>query len=60
VGATFVVVLREGFEAALLLGIVSAYLTQIGHAASRRWVAVGAVLALVASSAVRSPTWAPT
>jgi high-affinity iron transporter len=52
VGATFVVVLREGFEAALLLGIVSAYLTQIGHAASRRWVAVGAVLALVASAAL--------
>ena len=34
-GATFVVVLREGFEAALLLGIVYAYLTQIGHADSR-------------------------
>ena len=27
-GATFVVTLREGFEAALLLGIVYAYLAQ--------------------------------
>jgi high-affinity iron transporter len=49
VGATFVVVLREGFEAALLLGIVYAYLTQIGHAESRRYVTLGAALAVAAS-----------
>jgi len=48
-GATFVVVLREGFEAALLLGIVYAYLTQIGHAESRRYVTLGAALAVAAS-----------
>src|SRR5919197_3349541 len=48
-GATFVVVLREGFEAALLLGIVYAYLAQIGHAESRRHVTYGAALAVVAS-----------
>lgn len=48
-GATFVVVLREGFEAALLLGIVYAYLAQIGHAESRRYVTLGGGLALVAS-----------
>jgi high-affinity iron transporter len=48
-GATFVVVLREGFEAALLLGIVYAYLAQIGHAESRRYVTYGAALAVVAS-----------
>ncbi len=48
-GATFVVVLREGFEAALLLGIVYAYLAQIGHAESRRYVTLGAALAVVAS-----------
>jgi len=48
-GATFVVVLREGFEAALLLGIVYAYLTQIGHAESRRYVTIGGALAVVAS-----------
>ncbi len=48
-GATFVVVLREGFEAALLLGIVYAYLAQIGHAESRRYVTRGGALAVVAS-----------
>ena len=48
-GATFVVVLREGFEAALLLGIVYAYLTQIGHAESRRYVTLGGALAVLAS-----------
>jgi high-affinity iron transporter len=49
VGATFVVVLREGFEAALLLGIVYAYLVQIGHAESRRYVTLGGALAVAAS-----------
>ena len=48
-GATFVVVLREGFEAALLLGIVYAYLTKIGHAESHRYVTIGGALALGAS-----------
>ena len=48
-GATFVVVLREGFEAALLLGIVYAYLVQIGHAESRRYVTLGGALAVLAS-----------
>jgi high-affinity iron transporter len=52
VGATFVVVLREGFEAALLLGIVYAYLTQIGHPESRRYVTFGGALAVLASVAM--------
>jgi high-affinity iron transporter len=51
-GATFVVVLREGFEAALLLGIVYAYLAQIGHADSRRYVTLGGALAVAASVAM--------
>lgn len=51
-GATFVVVLREGFEAALLLGIVYAYLAQIGHAESRRYVTLGAATAVLASVAM--------
>lgn len=51
-GATFVVVLREGFEAALLLGIVYAYLSQIGHAESRRYVTLGGALAVAASVAM--------
>ena len=48
-GATFVIVLREGFEAALLLGIVYAYLTKIGRSDSRHYVTVGGALALGAS-----------
>ena len=48
-GATFVVVLREGFEAALLLGIVYAYLTKIGLRESYRYVTMGGALALGAS-----------
>jgi high-affinity iron transporter len=51
-GATFVIVLREGFEAALLLGILYAYLAMIGRAQSRRYVTAGAVLALGASIAM--------
>jgi high-affinity iron transporter len=51
-GATFVIVLREGFEAALLLGILYAYLTKIGRPESRRYVTVGGALALAASIAM--------
>jgi len=51
-GATFVIVLREGFEAALLLGILYAYLTKIGRPESRRYVTAGGVLALAASIAM--------
>ena len=51
-GATFVIVLREGFEAALLLGILYAYLAMIGRAQSRRYVTAGGVLALGASIAM--------
>jgi high-affinity iron transporter len=48
-GATFVIVLREGFEAALLLGIVYAYLSKIGRSESHRYVTIGGALALLAS-----------
>lgn len=51
-GATFVIVLREGFEAALLLGILYAYLTKIGRPQSRRYVTIGGALALVAAVAM--------
>ena len=46
--AAFVVLLREGFEASLLVAIVLAYLTQIGHSKERRqvWYGVGAAIAL--------------
>src|SRR6185295_16076909 len=50
-GATFVVTLREAFEAALLLGIVYSYLDRVGARAQYHWVTLGGVLGLVASVA---------
>ena len=47
--ATFLIIVREAFEAALLLGIVYAYLRQIGVRAQARYVTWGAVLGVVAS-----------
>src|SRR5881296_1199271 len=47
--ATFVVTLREGFEAALLLGIVYACLDRFGARQHYRWVTLGGALGLVAS-----------
>jgi high-affinity iron transporter len=46
--AAFVVLLREGFEASLLVAIVLAYLTQIGYRKQRRqaWYGVGAAIAV--------------
>lgn len=46
--AAFVVLLREGFEASLLVAIVLAYLTRIGHHKQRRqvWFGVGAAIAV--------------
>ena len=51
-GATFVITLREAFEASLLLGIVYGYLDRIGARASFYWVTLGGVLGLVASLAM--------
>jgi high-affinity iron transporter len=48
-GATFLVTLREAFEAALLLGIVYTYLDKLGARAQFRWVTLGAALGFVAS-----------
>jgi high-affinity iron transporter len=48
-GATFVVTLREAFEAALLLGIVYSYLERVGARAQSHWVTLGGALGLVAS-----------
>ena len=50
-GATFVVTLREAFEAALLLGIVYSYLDRVGARAQYHWVTLGGVLGLIASVA---------
>ena len=51
-GATFVITLREAFEAALLLGIVYAYLNKIGYSQHNRYVTLGAALGVVASIAM--------
>jgi high-affinity iron transporter len=48
-GATFVVTLREAFEAALLLGIVYTYLDKIGARSDYRYVTFGGVLGAVTS-----------
>jgi len=50
--ATFVVTLREAFEAALLLGIVYTFLDRIGARAQWRYVTTGGALGLVASVAM--------
>jgi len=51
-GATFVVTLREAFEAALLLGIVYTYLDKIGARAQAHYVTIGGALGVVASVAM--------
>jgi high-affinity iron transporter len=48
-GATFVVTLREAFEAALVLGIIYSYLGKIGARESFSFVTRGGVLGLLAS-----------
>src|SRR2546426_11851762 len=48
-GATFVVTLREAFEAALLLGIVYTYLDKVGAREHYRYVTFGGALGAVAS-----------
>lgn len=51
-GGAFVVTLREGFEAALILGIVYTYLEKIGARRHYRYATVGGALGLLASIAV--------
>ena len=47
--AAFIVLLREGFEASLLVAIVLAYLTQIGRQEQRRQVWYGVGIAILIS-----------
>jgi len=49
VGGTFVITLREGFEAALVLGLIYTYLEKIGARREFRYVTGGALLGVVAS-----------
>ncbi|HWI51167.1 MAG TPA: FTR1 family protein [Symbiobacteriaceae bacterium] len=48
---SFLITLREGLEAALIIGILAAYLVRVGRREGIRPVAAGVVLALVASLA---------
>ena len=48
-GGTFVVTLREGFEAALILGIVYTYLQKIGAGRHYRYATRGGALGVLAS-----------
>jgi len=50
--ATYVIGLREGLEAALIVGIVAAFLRQRGQARALRYVWVGVVIAVLLCSAV--------
>ena len=51
-GATFLVTLREAFEASLLLGLVYTYLDKVGARENFRWVTLGSALGLAASVAM--------
>jgi len=51
-GGTFVITLREAFEAALLLGIVYTYLDKVGRRAQFHYVTRGALLGVAASIAL--------
>ena len=48
-GGTFVVTLREGFEAALIMGIVYTYLQKIGAERHYRYATRGGLLGVLAS-----------
>jgi high-affinity iron transporter len=45
--ATYVIGLREGLEAALIVGIVAAFLRQQGHARALRYMWAGVIIAVV-------------
>lgn len=47
--ASFIIVFREALEAALIVGIVSAYLTKIHHSEAKRYLYAGAAIAVTAS-----------
>jgi high-affinity iron transporter len=49
VAATFFITLREGLEAALIVGIIAAYLVRIGRRDALRSIAVGVLLAIALS-----------
>lgn len=50
--APFLIMLREGIEAALIVGIIASYLKQTGRGDAMRWVWLGIALAVAACVAV--------
>lgn len=54
---TFVVGLREGLEAALIVGIVAAFLNRSGRRDAIRYVWAGVLLAILACSAIAVGLW---
>jgi len=49
--ASLFIILREGFEAILIISALAAYLTKGGHARARRWLYAGAGIGICASFA---------
>jgi len=47
-GATFIITLREGFEASLLLGLLYSYLSKTGNRKHFNYVTMGALVAVMA------------
>ena len=60
--ATFVIGLREGLEAALIVGIIAAFLRTNGHIKALRlvWVGVAIAVAICAAVAVGLQLWSAT
>jgi high-affinity iron transporter len=56
--AAFLVVLREGFEATLLVAILLSYLVRIGHPEKRRWVWYGVAAAVALAVALGTALFA--
>lgn len=55
--AAFLVTLREGVEAAIIVAILLGYLNQLGRTAERRWVWAGTISAALVSLAVGIALW---
>lgn len=51
-GATFIIALREGLEATLIVSILLAYLRKTGHGERASWIWWGTLSAILASAAV--------
>lgn len=56
-GAAFIIALREGIEAALIVSILLAYLTQLGRRDRAHLVWWGTGLALALSATIGTASW---